>query len=48
MLRDRIAEPWTLDSLAEEAHLLRSRLMRAFDATIGVSPMAYVRRMRVE
>jgi transcriptional regulator GlxA family with amidase domain len=27
---------------------LRSRLLRAFGAMIGVSPMAYVRRMRVE
>jgi AraC family transcriptional regulator len=33
--------------LAEEVHLSRSQLVRAFDATIGVGPMAYLRRMRV-
>lgn len=29
-------------------HLSRSQLVRAFDATVGVSPMAYLRKMRVE
>ncbi len=48
VLRERIAEPWTLQALAEEIHLSRSQLVRAFDATVGVSPMAYLRRMRVE
>jgi transcriptional regulator GlxA family with amidase domain len=42
------AEAWTLNSLAEAVHLSRSQLVRAFDATIGVSPMAYLRRMWVE
>jgi AraC-like DNA-binding protein len=35
VLRDRLAEPWTLTTLAEEVHLSRSRLVRAFDATAG-------------
>ena len=48
ILRDRLAEPWTLDALAEEVHLSRSQLVRAFDATVGTSPMAYLRKMRVE
>ncbi len=48
VLRARLAEPWTLDSLAIEVHLSRSQLVRAFDATVGVSPMAYLRQMRVE
>ncbi|WP_375489542.1 helix-turn-helix transcriptional regulator, partial [uncultured Mycobacterium sp.] len=48
MLRERIAEPWTLQALAEEIHLSRSQLVRAFDATVGMSPMAYLRQMRVE
>lgn len=48
VLRDRLAEPWTLDSLAAEVHLSRSQLARAFDATVGTSPMAYLRQMRVE
>jgi len=48
VLRDRIAEPWTLDSLAAEVHLSRSQLVRAFDATVDMSPMAYLRQMRVD
>ena len=48
VLRARLAEPWTLDSLAEEVHLSRSQLARSFDAVTGMSPMAYLRRMRVE
>ena len=48
ILRDRLADPWTLDSLAQEVHLSRSQLVRAFDATVGMSPMAYLRQMRVE
>lgn len=47
MLHERIVEPWTLNSLADEVHLSRSQLVRAFDATVGMSPMAYLRRMRV-
>ena len=48
VLRDRIADPWTLDALADEVHLSRSQLVRSFDATVGMSPMAYLRQMRVE
>ncbi len=48
VLRNRLAEPWTLDALADEVHLSRSQLVRAFDATTGLSPMAYLRKMRVE
>jgi transcriptional regulator GlxA family with amidase domain len=48
LLRDHLADPWTLDSLAEEVHLSRSQIVRAFDATVGMSPMAYLRQMRVE
>jgi AraC family transcriptional regulator len=47
-LRSRLAEPWTLDALAAEVHLSRSQLVRSFDATVGMSPMAYLRKMRVE
>jgi AraC family transcriptional regulator len=47
-MRARLAEPWTLSSLAAEVHLSRSQLVRAFDATVGMSPMAYLRQMRVE
>lgn len=48
VLRARLAEPWTLDALADEVHLSRSQLVRAFDATVGMSPMAYLRQMRIE
>jgi transcriptional regulator GlxA family with amidase domain len=48
VLRTRIAEPWTLSLLAEEVHLSRSQLARSFDAAVGLSPMAYLRHIRVE
>lgn len=48
LLRERIAEPWTLDALADEVHLSRSQLARSFDAVTAMSPMAYLRKMRVE
>ncbi len=48
VLRSRLAEPWTDGSLAEEVHLSRSHLFRCFDATVGMSAMAYLRQMRVE
>ncbi len=48
VLRTRIAEPWTLSSLASEVHLSRSQLVRSFDAVTGNSPMAYLRQMRAE
>lgn len=48
ILRTRLAEPWTLDLLAAEVHLSRSQLARSFAATVGMSPMAYLRQMRVE
>ena len=47
-LRTRLADPWTLSALAEEVHLSRSQLVRAFDTTVGTSPMAYLRQLRVE
>jgi AraC family L-rhamnose operon transcriptional activator RhaR len=43
-----MAEQWTLDALADEVHLSRSQLVRAFDATVETSPMAYLRQMRVK
>lgn len=48
ILRDRLDEPWTLSALASEVHLSRSQVVRAFDTTVGTSPMAYLRQMRVE
>jgi transcriptional regulator GlxA family with amidase domain len=48
VLRDHLAEPWTLDSLANEVHLSRSQLVRAFDTVTSLGPMAYLRQMRVQ
>lgn len=48
LLRERIAEPWTLGSPAQQVHLSRSQLARAFNAATGASQMAYLRQMRVE
>jgi transcriptional regulator GlxA family with amidase domain len=48
VMRERLAESWSLDALADEVHLSRSQLVRAFDVTVGTSPMAYLRQMRVE
>lgn len=38
---------WTLDSLADEVHQSRSQLVRSFDATVGVRPIASLRQMRI-
>lgn len=48
VLHTRIAEPWTLNALAREVTLSHSQLVRAFDATVGMGPMAYLRQMRAE
>ena len=43
VLRDQLAEPWTLDLLANEVHLSRSQLVRVFVAVTSLGPMAYLR-----
>ena len=48
LMRERLAEPWTDGTLADEVHLSRSHLFRCFDATVEMSPMAYLRKMRAE
>lgn len=48
VMRARLAEPCTLNSLSQEVHLSRSQLARSFDAVTAMSPMAYLRKMRVE
>src|SRR5690606_38207047 len=47
-LRDHLAEAVTLDDLADLACLSRYHFARRFRAAAGVSPMAFVRRLRVE
>ena len=48
LLSSRLTEQWTLRALAEEVHLSASQLVRAFDAVVGLSPMAYLRHLRVQ
>lgn len=48
LLRSRLAEPWSLDAPADDVHLSRSQLVRSFDATVRIGPMAYLQKMRVE
>lgn len=48
LLRSEMAEPWALEWLAGQVHLSRSKLLRLFDARVGASPMALLRRVRVQ
>lgn len=41
------AHPWTLDELARLAHLSRSSLGERFRATLGTSPLQFVREARM-
>jgi AraC-like DNA-binding protein/mannose-6-phosphate isomerase-like protein (cupin superfamily) len=47
-VQHHIAEPLHLDDLAREVGLSKYHFCRAFKAEIGVSPMAFVRQVRVE
>lgn len=46
LLREPAAD-WTLDGMAERAHLSRSSLIRAFQATAGVSPAEFLTQIRM-
>lgn len=48
MLRDGLAEEWTLDRLAEGVHLSRSRVGRLFRESFGKTPIAYLTMLRAE
>jgi AraC-like DNA-binding protein len=48
ILRSRIAEPWTLDRLADEVHMSRSQVARLFGASVGMGPMTYLRELRAQ
>jgi len=41
-------EPWTLEQLAERAHLSRSSLMRTFRKATGQAPIDYLISRRIE
>lgn len=46
-LRQQLARPWTVASLAAEAGLSASQLTRRFHAGPGLTPMAWLRRERI-
>lgn len=46
-LRQRLAEPITLDELAEHAGLDKFHLCRAFRSQVGMPPHAYLTRLRI-
>jgi len=48
LLHQRHADPWTLAALAREAGLSRTVLAARFKHFLGVSPMAYLMRWRLQ
>ena len=42
LMHDRLGEPWTLETLAREAHVSRSTLARRFTETVGKPPLTYL------
>lgn len=48
LLEASIDEPWTLDRLAALVNLAPGYLVRLFGRTAGISPMAYLDRLRAE
>lgn len=48
LLESRLAQSWTLRTLAEIVHLNPSYLVRLFKAEIGFSPIAYLNYCRLE
>lgn len=48
LLRERFADPWTVDEIAAMAQLSRASLHRQFMRLTGVSPIEYVRRLRLD
>jgi AraC-like DNA-binding protein len=48
LLEASVDEPWTLDRLAAAVNLAPGYLIRLFGRTAGISPMAYLNRIRAE
>jgi AraC-like DNA-binding protein len=48
LLHGRPAEPWTLERLAREVAMSRSSFAERFTAYVGVSPMQYLTRWRLQ
>ncbi|MYR27660.1 MULTISPECIES: AraC family transcriptional regulator [unclassified Streptomyces] len=47
LLTERIAEPWTLDALAAEVSASRATLSRRFKQATSMTPMQYLKRLRL-
>lgn len=47
-LEQRYAEPWTLQSLAEFAHLSRTNFLKMFRQATGQSPIGFLISLRIE
>jgi AraC-like DNA-binding protein len=47
-LEQRYAEPWTLQSLAESAHLSRTNFLKMFRQATGQSPIGFLISLRIE
>ncbi len=47
LLHDRYAEPWTLETLAQEIGTSRTALAVRFKELVGEAPMAYLTRWRI-
>lgn len=48
LLRERFTEPWTVDQIATAARTSRASLHRQFLRIAGMSPIEYVRRLRLD
>jgi AraC family L-rhamnose operon transcriptional activator RhaR len=48
LIDDAPTEPWTLKTLAARAHVEPTYFVRLFRATVGLPPMAYLTRRRLE
>ncbi|MEV0390756.1 helix-turn-helix transcriptional regulator [Nonomuraea sp. NPDC050643] len=48
IMRERLAEPLTLDSIAAEAHLSVYHFVRVFREATGQTPYRYLTRLRIE
>jgi AraC-like DNA-binding protein len=48
ILHERPAEPWTVESLAQQIHVSRATLARRFAEVVGEPPLTYLARWRMQ
>ena len=48
LIDDDPTEPWTLTRVAAQVHIDHTYLIRLFHSVVGLSPMAYLNRRRLE